>query len=331
MQNLKIKIQDIIQKLVSVRDLASIDAIRVEYLGKSGELTKAMQKLGSYSVDERKQVGQELNTIKQALTQAIESKIEELTHEELNRTLSAETIDVTLPAREFQATGLHPLSIASAEISQIFKAMGFTLETGPDIEDDFHNFTALNVPEHHPARQMHDTFYMDVDKLLRTHTSTIQIRAMKSSTPPFKFMTIGRVYRYESDRTHTPMFHQVEGVSIDKHITMGDLKGVLIYFLKTFFAQDIDIRFRPSFFPFTEPSAEIDISMDNGKTWLEVLGCGMMHPNVLKNVNIDSNVYQGFAFGMGLERLTMLKYGISDLRDMYDNDIRWLKQYNKSL
>jgi len=329
MQELALKIKEAVALVRLAQDLKVIESLKTEYLGKTGVLTKAMQQLSSYSPEEKKQAGQKLNLLKQDLITEIENKTAALKHEATNLALAAERIDVTIPARELSRGGVHLLSAAMDEISDIFKVLGFGVEFGPEIEDEFHNFTSLNIPEHHPARQMHDTFYLDDTRLLRTHTSTVQVRAMNNKKPPFRFISLGRVYRCDSDRTHTPMFHQVEGVYVDKGVNMAHLKGILTCFLKMFFVQDIQIRLRPSFFPFTEPSAEVDISTDNGNTWLEILGCGMVHPNVLKNLGIDHRIYSGFAFGMGIERLTMLKYGISDLRQMYEGDIRWLKQHGK--
>jgi phenylalanyl-tRNA synthetase alpha chain len=284
----------------------------------------------SLDIETRKQVAQELNTFKEQLIQALDAKNNELKEASINAQLQAESIDVTLPPREGKLGKVHPISQAFKEIVDIFLDMGFEVKDGPNIEDDFHNFTSLNIAEHHPARDMHDTFYLGPDRLLRTHTSTVQIRAMQGNKPPFRFIAVGQVYRCDSDATHTPMFHQLEAVCVDKGLSMGHLKGCLEEFINRFFeGRDIKVRFRPSFFPFTEPSAEVDISIDGSK-WLEVLGSGMIHPNVLKNVGVDASVYQGFAFGAGIDRLAMLKYGINDLRAFFDNDVRWLNRFGFS-
>lgn len=317
---------------------AALEEQRVALLGKKGTLTEALKTLGSATPEERKTLGAELNKIKQEVTEAIEVKKATLADSELNARLANEKIDVTLPAQPNPAGRIHPVTQVMEEITTIFADVGFSVADGPDIEDDEHNFDALNIPASHPARQMHDTFYLQGEKmLLRTHTSPVQIRTMKNGKPPFRFIAPGSTYRCDSDITHTPMFHQVEGFVIDKNIHMGHLKGCIIEFLKAFFElDDVPVRFRPSFFPFTEPSAEVDIgctrSRDEikigaGADWLEVMGCGMVHPNVLKNCGIDPNEWQGFAFGMGVERLAMLKYGIPDLRTFFDSDARWLKHY----
>lgn len=325
--------------------LELLEQARIRYLGKSGTITGQMKQLGSLAEAERKSFGVLVNTVKQAVTLAIEAKKEQLEAAALQLKLEQETVDITLPCR-FQPQGrIHPISQAIQEITAILANMGFSVAEGPTIEDDYHNFTALNIPENHPARQMHDTFYLpdSVDGkkvVLRTHTSPVQIRTMESSKPPYRIIAPGRTYRSDSDMTHTPMFHQVEGLFIDKNIHMGHLKGCIIDFIRAFFEIDnVPVRFRPSFFPFTEPSAEVDIGCSRaggeltigaGKDWLEVLGCGMVHPNVLRNVGIDPEEYQGFAFGMGIERLAMLKYGISDLRTFFDSDKRWLTHYGFS-
>ena len=320
---------------------SALEELRVAILGKNGSLTQALKAMGALSPDERKARGAELNAVKQQVTDAIEARKSALAGAELNARLLTEKIDVTLPARPIPRGSIHPVTQVIEEITAIFADMGFSVALGPDIEDDAHNFDALNIPESHPARQMHDTFYLqgngDGKTLLRTHTSPVQIRTMQSGKPPFRFIAPGSTYRCDSDLTHTPMFHQVEGFVIDKNIHMGHLKGCLTEFLKAFFELDeVPVRFRPSFFPFTEPSAEVDIgckrSRDElkigaGDDWLEILGCGMVHPNVLKNCNLDPNEWQGFAFGMGVERLAMLKYGIPDLRTFFDSDIRWLSHY----
>ncbi|MCE2927031.1 MAG: phenylalanine--tRNA ligase subunit alpha [Rickettsiales bacterium] len=316
---------------------AALEEARVALLGKKGSITEALKTLGQATPEERKTLGAELNKLKTEIADAIDAKKSELAKAELNARLASETIDVTLPAQPIPQGRIHPVSYATGEISAIFAQMGFSVAQGPDIEDDYHNFDALNIPASHPARQMHDTFYLNGGQLLRTHTSPVQIRTMKAGKPPFRFIAPGSTYRCDSDLTHTPMFHQIEGFVIDKNIHMGHLKGCLTQFLKAFFELDqVPVRFRPSFFPFTEPSAEVDIGckrtrdelkIGEGSDWLEVMGCGMVHPNVLKNCGIDPNEWQGFAFGMGVERLAMLKYGIPDLRTFFESDVRWLKHY----
>ena len=323
--------------------LEGLEAIRVEALGKKGEVTGLMKTLGSLSPDERKEAGQRLNQLKDALTEAIDGRKAALEGAALDQRLKTETLDLTLPARPESEGRLHPISQTIDEIVAIFGEMGFQVAEGPDIEDDFKNFTALNIPPDHPARQMHDTFYLPQKAgeaqamVLRTHTSPVQIRSMQSGKPPIRVICPGRTYRCDSDMTHTPMFHQVEGLVVDETTHMGHLKGCLIDFVRAYFGiDDLPVRFRNSFFPFTEPSAEVDIGCDRsggelklgqGKDWLEILGCGMVHPKVLANCGIDPTRYQGFAFGMGIERIAMLKYGIPDLRTFFDADLRWLKHY----
>ncbi len=327
--------------------LQALEEIRVKYLGKSGIITSQMKNIATLPAEEKKAFGAEVNNAKDLVTAAIDAKKAELEEVELSARLANESVDITLPIRPAQKGSIHPISKVTEEVTAILSAMGFAVETGPEIEDDFHNFGALNIPDNHPARQMQDTFYLEgisgeKPLLLRTHTSSVQIRTMEKTMqnggkPPFKFIAPGRVYRSDMDMTHTPMFHQIEGLYIDKNVNMGHLKGVLHEFLKAFFEVDaVPIRFRPSFFPFTEPSAEVDIGcarsregvkIGEGSDWLEILGCGMVHPNVLKNVGINPDEYQGFAFGIGLERLAMLKYGAPDLRDFFDCDARWLKHY----
>ena len=319
-------------------DLRALDEIRVEYLGKTGVITDQLKQLGKLPAEERKAAGQEINKAKQMLQAAIEGRKAALETAALAERLAAEKIDVSLPGRGEANGGLHPVTRTMQRIQQIFGGAGFEVATGPEIEDDFHNFEALNIPSHHPARAMHDTFYFEEGTLLRTHTSPVQIRVMKDAEPPVKVIAPGRVYRCDSDLTHTPMFHQVEGFMVDEHVTFADLKGILNAFLHTFFERDdLDVRFRPSYFPFTEPSAEVDIQcvMCGGEGcrvcshtgWLEVLGCGMIHPEVMKHVGIDSEKYSGYAFGMGVERLAMLRYGVNDLRLFFENDLRFLKQF----
>ena len=315
----------------------ALEELRVAWLGKKGRVTEELKTLGALDAEARKARGAELNDIKNQITEALDAKKSALAGAELNARLANETVDVTLPATSTLVGKLHPITQVTEEIRRIFADLGFDVATGPDIEDEYHNFDALNIPAHHPARQMHDTFYLKEGQVLRTHTSPVQIRTMKAGKPPFRFIAPGSTYRCDSDLTHTPMFHQVEGFVVDKNIHMGHLKGCLAEFLKAFFELDeVPVRFRPSFFPFTEPSAEVDIgckrSKDElkigaGEDWLEVMGCGMIHPNVLKNCGIDPNEWQGFAFGMGVERLAMLKYGIPDLRTCFESDVRWLQHY----
>lgn len=325
MDQLKSQLDKAISRLSSTSDSQEIQDIRVSFLGKNGSITQEMRKLPELPNDQKKDFAKNLNILKSKITDAIDKASERVSREEVEKKLRSESIDVSLPAREQKSGKLHLISHTLDEITEIFGNMGFGIEYGPDIEDEFNNFDALNIAPSHPARQLHDTFYMEKEGgLLRTHTSTVQIRTMSTGTPPFKFISPGRVYRCDSDQTHTPMFHQVEGVFIDHNIDMGHLKGCLKEFLYNFFeGQDIKIRFRPHFFPFTEPSAEVDISMGDSGKWLEVLGCGMVHPNVLKQVDVDPSEYQGFAFGMGVERLAMLKHGISDLRTFFEGNATW--------
>ncbi|HMM75096.1 MAG TPA: phenylalanine--tRNA ligase subunit alpha [Gammaproteobacteria bacterium] len=312
-------------------DLAALDAVRVHYLGKKGEITEALKGLGKLPEAERKATAQGLNLARDALEAAIAERRAALERAAERQALDASAIDVTLPGRGQRRGGLHPVTLAMSRIERIFASAGFETAEGPEIEDDYHNFEALNIPSHHPARAMHDTFYFPNGLLLRTHTSPVQIRVMQAGTPPFRIIAPGRVYRCDYDQTHSPMFHQVEGLLIDTEVTMADLKGVLHEFLRRFFEQPgLQIRFRPSYFPFTEPSAEVDIKLASAhgvSDWLEVLGCGMVHPNVLVNVGLDPERYRGFAFGLGVERLAMLRYGVNDLRLFYDNDLQFLRQF----
>jgi phenylalanyl-tRNA synthetase alpha chain len=327
-----------LQALANTQDLAQLDQVRVDYLGKKGFFTQHMKELGSLDPEQRKTVGQVINTAKNAFQEALDNRKQTLESEQLQARLASECIDVTLPGRGQNTAGLHPVNITLRRIAKIFASVGFNVVEGPEIEDDYHNFGALNIPEHHPARAMHDTFYFDAHTVLRTHTSPVQIRVMESEKPPLKVIAPGRVYRCDSDLTHTPMFHQVEGFLVDTDVSFADLKGVVFEFLRAFFEKDIQVRFRPSYFPFTEPSAEVDIEcvMCDGKGcrvcshtgWLEVMGCGMIHPEVFKSVNIDNERYSGFAFGMGVERLAMLRYGINDLRMFFENDLKFLQQFN---
>ncbi len=333
------------KKISSAASSSEIENLRVHYLGKSGVVTEKLKTLGALAPEERKTFGQEVNKVKQIITDLISEKKEILERKEIGEKLKSEQVDITLPATQHKFGSIHPISKVIKEITEIFGALGFSVAEGPEIEDDFHNFTALNIPESHPARQMHDTFYVKSDAtdkkfVLRTHTSPVQIRVMENNKPPFKVIAPGRTFRCDSDQTHSPMFHQVEGFMVDKEVDMGMLKGCLLQFLEEFFGvKNLKMRFRSSFFPFTEPSAEVDIQcsrkngelkIGEGDDWLEILGCGMIHPNVLKNCNIDPTEYKGFAFGMGIERLAMLKYGIPDLRKFFESDTKWLKHYGFS-
>lgn len=321
----------------------ALEEVRVAALGKKGRITALMKGLGGMDPEERKRAGQAFNALKDEIGAAIEARQAELKAAELDAKLAQETIDITLPARPEAQGTIHPITQATDALTVIFAEMGFTVAEGPDIEDDFHNFTALNIPEDHPARQMHDTFYLPggagaPNRVLRTHTSPVQVRHMRQTPPPFRIIAPGRTYRADSDATHSPMFHQVEGLLVDESSHMGHLKGCLNEFCKAFFeVEEVPMRFRPSYFPFTEPSAEVDILASReggelkigagGDTWIEILGCGMVHPKVLENCGIDPERYQGFAFGMGIERIAMLKYGIPDIRSFYEADLRWLKHY----
>jgi len=308
------------------RDLSGLDDIRVRFLGKKGELTAQLKQLGSLSADERPAAGQAINQAKQQVQDALQLRREELDGEELAQELAAGTIDVTLPGRGQDLGGLHPVTRTEERIEGIFRAAGFSVRTGPEIEDEEHNFTALNIPDNHPARAMHDTFYFSTGKLLRTHTSPVQIREMTQYGAPIRLIAPGRVYRCDSDQTHTPMFHQVEGLVVDRGVSFANLKAVLHEFVERFFERKAELRFRPSYFPFTEPSAEVDVLSEQGR-WLEILGCGMVHTNVLSHVGIDPEEFTGYAFGVGVERLAMLRYGVDDLRLFFDNDLQFLRQF----
>lgn len=314
------------QQINQATEVSVLDAVRVDFLGKKGQLTDLLKGLGKLSAEERPAVGQKINQAKQQVQQLIQQRGDFLRQEELNARLASETLDVSLPGRSSEQGGFHPVSRTIERIESFFSELGFVTKSGPEVEDGFHNFDALNIPEHHPARADHDTFYFNPDVMLRTQTSGVQIRTMETEQPPLRIISPGRVYRNDYDQTHTPMFHQVEGLMVDKDVSFTQLKGILHDFLQNFFEEDLQVRFRPSYFPFTEPSAEVDVMGKNGK-WLEVLGCGMVHPNVLRSVNIDPEVYTGFAFGMGVERLTMLRYGVNDLRAFFENDLRFLKQF----
>ena len=339
MSDLKKLKEEFLSKLNNKLNLSEINQIKSDLFGKSGLVSLQFKKIGTIAESERKKFASDLNIIKDELQNLINSKINEIENAEINEKLQKEKVDITLPERPFVRGKIHPVSQTIDEISSIFSEIGFSVEEGPDVENEYNNFTALNTPDNHPARDMHDTFYLDEkkEKLLRTHTSPVQIRTMLKDQPPFKIIAPGRTYRSDSDQTHSPMFHQVEGLHIDKNINMGHLKGCLNYFIKEFFEIDkIKMRFRPSHFPFTEPSAEVDIGYEikdgkiiigEGNQWLEILGCGMVHPNVLKNVKVDPIKFQGYAFGIGIDRLAMLKYGINDLRSFFDCDYRWLNHF----
>ena len=315
-----------IQAAAAAADLQDLDAVRVEYLGKKGIFADFMKELAALSKEERPARGAEINAVKQEVVAALEARREEIENRELNAKLASEKVDITLPGRRRVTGTLHPVTRTIERIEDLFGAMGFETVGGPEIEDDYHNFDALNLPPHHPARASHDTFMLDNGLLLRSQTSSVQIRVMEKIKPPIRIIAPGRVYRNDYDMTHTPMFHQVEGLLVEEHSSFAELKGVLYDFLHAFFEEELEVRFRPSYFPFTEPSAEVDVKRKGGK-WLEVLGCGMVHPNVLRNVGIDTEKYCGFAFGMGVERLTMLRYGVNDLRAFFENDLRFLKQF----
>jgi len=327
MQALNELLQQAEGEIASAGDLAALDAVRVTYLGKKGELTARLKALSQMSVADRPAAGQEINRVKRALLELLEARRQTLADAALESKLVADAVDVTLPGRGVSRGGLHPVSLAMNRIEAIFRKAGFGVRSGPEIEDDFHNFTALNIPQNHPARAMHDTFYFPGGNLLRTHTSPVQIRAMMTEGVPIKIIAPGRVYRCDSNQTHTPMFHQVEGLVIDRGISFANLKAVLHQFVERFFERDAALRFRPSYFPFTEPSAEVDVLWSENK-WLEILGCGMVHPNVLENSGIDAEEFTGYAFGMGVERLAMLRYGVNDLRTFFENDLRFLRQFN---
>jgi phenylalanyl-tRNA synthetase alpha chain len=320
-------VKDALDTLSRIDVAAELEQAKAKWLGKTGELTELMKTLGRLSAEERPKAGALINTAKQRVEEALNARREAIKARELEAQLAQEALDVTLPGRGMGVGGLHPVMRTLARIEELFHSIGFEVAEGPEIETDFYNFTALNIPENHPARAMHDTFYVDEKHVLRTHTSPVQIHYMQNHQPPLKIIAPGRVYRVDSDATHSPMFHQVEGLVVDEGVSFANLKGVVQDFLQRYFERDdLQVRFRPSFFPFTEPSAEIDMSWNGG--WLEIGGCGMVHPNVLKHVNIDSEKYIGFAFGLGVERLAMLRYGVNDLRLFFENDLRFLKQFN---
>ena len=337
-QELDSLLERAVESVNGSKDLASLDSIRVTFLGKTGEITSRLKELGKLSAEERPAAGQAINKVKAQIQQHLESRKSELQNAEIARKLEDESVDISLPGRRRSTGGLHPVTLTMNRIQKMFGKLGFDVAEGPEVEDDFHNFEALNIPAHHPARAMHDTFYFDDNSLLRTHTSPVQIRVMEKKEPPIRIIAPGRVYRCDSDLTHTPMFHQVEGLLVDENVSFSDLKGTLEEFLKQFFEQDdLKTRFRPSYFPFTEPSMEVDIScvMCSGSGcrvcsqtgWLEVLGCGMVHPEVFRHTGVDTEKYTAYAFGMGVERLAMLRYGVNDLRLFFENDLRFLQQF----
>ena len=328
MENVNRIVAEGIAAIEAAQDFNALEQIKARYLGKTGELTGLLKTLGQMSPEERKTIGAHINECKNQFQTAFNAKRDTLNEAKLQAQLAAEALDITLPGRAQEHGGLHPVTLTLQRVVELFHGMGFEVADGPEIEDDFHNFQALNIPANHPARAMQDTFYVENGDVLRTHTSPIQIRYMLDKRePPIRIIAPGRVYRVDSDATHSPMFHQAEGLWVEEGVTFADLKAVFTDFIRRFFERDdLQVRFRPSFFPFTEPSAEIDIMGENGK-WLEVGGCGMVHPNVLKNVNIDPEKYTGFAFGIGLDRFAMLRYNVNDLRLFFDNDLNFLKQF----
>ncbi len=331
MQSIDAIKEQALSAVADAADLRQLDDLRVQYLGKKGEVTALLKSLGGMDPGERKSAGQEINRGKQAIQQAIADRKQALESAELERKLAAESVDISLPGRRQRRAAVHPITRTMQRMIDIFGHLGFSVADGPEVEDDYFNFEALNFPPHHPARAMHDTFYFPDGRLLRTHTSPVQIRVMQSQQPPIRIIAPGKVYRSDSDQTHTPMFHQVEGLLVAEHVTFADLKGVLQEFVNAFFERELEIRLRPSYFPFTEPSAELDVRWDKGDGsdpgWLEVLGCGMVHPNVLNACRIDSEKYIGYAFGMGIERFAMLRYGVNDLRQFFENDLNFLGQF----
>ncbi|KAA8977070.1 phenylalanine--tRNA ligase subunit alpha [Halovibrio salipaludis] len=331
MENLESLLKQGLNAVEASTDLKQLEQVRVDYLGKKGHLTALLKTLGQLSAEERPAAGQRINQAKEQVQNAIAEKKERLEAEAMEARLASESIDVTLPGRGRDAGGLHPVTRTLRRIEAIFGGAGYEVAEGPEIEDDHHNFEALNIPEHHPARAMHDTFYFNPGTVLRTHTSPVQIRTMENGEPPFRMICPGRVYRCDSDLTHTPMFHQVEGLLVDRHASFADLKSTIEAFLRAFFEEDLAVRFRPSYFPFTEPSAEVDIEWgreaDGSTKWLEVMGCGVVHPRVFENCGVDPEQWAGFAFGLGVERLAMLRYGVTDLRQFFENDLRFLRQF----
>lgn len=338
MENLESLVEAALAAVAGAGDARALDDVRVRYLGKKGEISALLKNLGGLSAEERPKAGALINDGKQRVQTAIDERRRTLEEAALNEQLSAETLDVTLPGRGEQPGALHPVTRMRRRMEDFFLRLGFDIAEGPEVEDDFHNFEALNIPAHHPARAMHDTFYFGDGRLLRTHTSPVQVRVMQKGEPPFRIIAPGRVYRCDSDLTHTPMFHQVEGLLVDENITFADLKGTVAAFLKFVFeVDDLPVRFRPSYFPFTEPSAEVDVGcmtcggdgcrVCSHSGWLEIMGCGMVHPKVLEHGGVDATRYSGFAFGMGVERLAMLRYGVNDLRLFFENDARFLSQF----
>lgn len=319
---------DAVEKAQTIQEL---DQVRVDFLGKKGLITQQLKTLGKLSSEERPKAGALINKAKEEVQAVIVEKKQGLEQQQLNAKLESEAVDVTLPGRSQDLGGLHPVTRTMQRIEQFFSQSGYSVEVGPEIEDDYHNFEALNIPGHHPARAMHDTFYFNANSLLRTHTSPVQIRTMEIGKPPFRMICPGRVYRCDSDQTHTPMFHQVEGLLVEENVSFADLKSTIEEFLRVFFEKDLKVRFRPSYFPFTEPSAEVDIEWgedaDGNTKWLEVMGCGMVHPKVFEASGVDAEKYSGFAFGLGVERLAMLRYGVNDLRLFFENDLRFLNQF----
>ncbi|NLY59304.1 MAG: phenylalanine--tRNA ligase subunit alpha [Gammaproteobacteria bacterium] len=337
MENLDALVSQALEAVEQAADVNALEQLRVQYLGKKGELTQVMKTLGNIPAEERPRVGAMVNDAKERVQGVLNARKSDMEAAAMNARLAAERVDVTLPGRGQTSGGLHPVTRTMERIEEFFSRIGYAVAEGPEVEDDYHNFEALNIPGHHPARAMHDTFYFNANTLLRTHTSPVQVRTMESQQPPIRIVCPGRVYRCDSDLTHSPMFHQVEGLLVDREVSFADLRGTIAEFLQVFFEKDLKVRFRPSFFPFTEPSAEVDIQcvMCNGcgcrvckqTGWLEVMGCGMVHPNVFRSSGIDPEQYQGFAFGMGVERLAMLRYGVNDLRLFFDNDLRFLAQF----
>ncbi len=338
MPDTRILVESALSAIADSSDEKSLDQLRVDFLGKKGSLTELLKGLGKLAPEERPAAGEKINLAKNQIQQALDMRRDLLVQDALSKQLNRETVDVTLPGRRHEHGGLHPVTRTIDRIQAIFKAAGYSVAVGPEIEDDYHNFGALNIPDHHPARAMHDTFYIDPGTVLRTHTSPVQVRVMEGSEPPYRMICPGRVYRCDSDITHTPMFHQVEGLLIDKNVSFADLRGTIEEFLQAFFEKELAVRFRPSYFPFTEPSAEVDMAcvMCEGKGcrvcshtgWLEVMGCGMVHPRVLELSGVDPQRFTGFAFGMGVERIAMLRYGVNDLRLFFENDLRFLRQFN---
>lgn len=338
MENLESLKADALAEVARARQESELEQLRVRYLGKKGLLTEQLKQLGSLPAEERPAAGARINQVKGELQEAMNEQRSALAETAEAEQLAGETLDVTLPGRRQESGGLHPVTRTIERIEDIFSAAGFDTVEGPEIEDDYHNFEALNIPAHHPARALHDTFYFDAGTLLRTHTSNVQVRVMEQGEAPFRIICPGRVYRCDSDVTHTPMFHQVEGLLVDENVSFADLKGLIVDFLRTFFEAELDVRFRPSYFPFTEPSAEVDVQcvacrgagcrVCSQTGWLEILGCGMVHPRVLEYSGVDAERYTGFAFGMGIDRLAMLRYGVRDLRLLFENDMRFLKQFS---